>query len=236
MAHRNGWFPDRRDDIIHLGDAWEVQIDLHGTAWGIPPDLTARFKSRLAAAKALLSEVKSAGRNSVNTEQCRLAFRDLELTMQFIKANYFNSPPRTADEVIALLLSLHDGSSTPILPSNVVPGLSLHNTDGHGMLVKLFMDAIPSDRRSADHCFGKWGLKLPGRWATLEEAAADPRLLIRPPTQAADLPMYFSTGRKWHELQFSLADVRLEVFVTVCWQTPRYQDGPYCPIVSRIIA
>jgi hypothetical protein len=32
MAHRNGWFPDRRDDIIHLGDAWEVQIDLHGLA------------------------------------------------------------------------------------------------------------------------------------------------------------------------------------------------------------
>jgi hypothetical protein len=151
--------------------------------------------------------------------------------MQFIKANYFNSPPRTSDEITALLLALHDGSSTPIFPSNVVPGLSLHNTDGHGILVKMFMDAIPSDKRSADHFFGKWGLKIAGRWATLEEAAADPRLLTRPPTQAADLPMYFSTSRKWHELPF-----RLEVYVTVCWQTPRFQDGPYCPIVSRIIA
>jgi hypothetical protein len=49
--------------------------------------------------------------------------------MQFLKANYFNSPPRTADEIIALLLSLHDGSSTPIFPSDIVPGLSLHNTE-----------------------------------------------------------------------------------------------------------
>jgi hypothetical protein len=48
--------------------------------------------------------------------------------------------------------------------------------------------------------------------------------------------MYFSTGRKWYELPFSLADLRLEVYATACWQTPRYQDGPYCPIVSRIIA
>jgi hypothetical protein len=118
----------------------------------------------------------------------------------------------------------------------VAPGLSLHNTDGHGMLIKLFMDAVPSDKRSADHYFGKWGLKLPGRWATLEEAAADPRLLTRPPAQAEDLPMYFSTGRKWYELPFSLADLRLEVYATTCWQTPRFQDGPYCPIVSRIIA
>jgi hypothetical protein len=219
-----------------MAEAWEVQIDLRGQAWGIPQEVITRFKTQLSDTKSRFAEVKSAGRNAVNTEQCRLMFRELGLTMQFIKANYFNSPPRTADEVIALLLSLHDGSSTPILPSDVVPGLSLHNTDGHGMLVKLFMDAIPSDRRSADHYFGKWGLKPVGRWATLEEAAADPRLLTRPPAQAADLPMHFSTSRKWYELPFSLADVRLEVFVTVCWQTPRYQDGPYCPIVSRIIA
>jgi hypothetical protein len=172
----------------------------------------------------------------VNTEQCRIAFRDLELTMQFIKANYFNSPPRTADEVIALLLAPHDGSSTPILPSNVVPGLSLHNTDGHGMLVKLFMDAVPSDKCSADHYFGKWGLKLAGRWATLEEAAADPRLLIRLPNQAADLLIHFSTSRKWYELPFSLADLRLEVYVTACWQTPGFRTGrivPLCRGLSR---
>jgi hypothetical protein len=219
-----------------MAEAWEVQIDLRGQAWGIPQEVITRFKNQLADTKSRFAEVKSAGRNAVNTEQCRLMFRDLGLTMQFIKANYFNSPPRTSDELTALLLSFHDGSSTPIFPSDVVPGLTLHNTDGHSIMLKLFMDAIPSDRRSADHFFGKWGLKPVGRWATPEEAAADPRLLTRPPAQAADLPMYFSTSRKRHELLFSLADLRLEVYVTVCWQTPRFQDGPYCPIVSRIIA
>jgi hypothetical protein len=62
------------------------------------------------------------------------------------------------------------------------------------MLIKLFMDGVPSDRRSADHFFGKWGLKPAGRWATPEEAAADPRLLTRPPNQAADLPAYCRAG------------------------------------------
>jgi hypothetical protein len=236
MPQYNGWFPRRRDGIIHMADAWKVQIDLHGQAWGIPPERITGFNTQLADTKTLFAEVKSAGRSAVNTEQCRAAFRELEITMQFIKANHFNSPPRTSDEITALLLSLHDGTSTPIFPSDVVPGLSLHNTDCHGMLIKLFMDAVPSDKRSADHYFGKWGLKLPGRWAALEEAAAAPRLLIRPPTQAADLSMYFSTGRKWYELPFSLANLRLEVYATACRQTPRFQDGPYCPIVSRIIA
>jgi hypothetical protein len=134
------------------------------------------------------------------------------------------------------LLSIHDGTPTPIDLCDVVPGLSLHNTDGHGILVKLFQDAEPSDRRSADHFFCKWGLKPAGRWATLEEAAADGRLLTRQPVRADDLPQHFSSGRRNNTLPFNLADIGMEFFASACWQTPRNQDGPYCPIVSRIIA
>jgi hypothetical protein len=134
-----------------MAGVWSVQMGLHGPAWGIPQERITGFQNRLAGIKPLFAEVKSAGRNSVNTEQRRILFRELELDMQFIKANYFNPPPRTPDELIALLQSVHGGSWTPILP-------------------------------------------------------------------------------------FGLADLRLELFVTVCWQTPRNQDGPYCPIVSRIIA
>jgi hypothetical protein len=219
-----------------MADAWSGQLDLHGQAWSVPPERITGFKDRLAEAKALFAEVKSAVRNPVNTEQCRVMFRELELAMQFLKANFFNSPPRTADELAALLLAVHDGSSTPILPCTVVPGISLHNTDGHGIFIKLLMDAVPSDKRSADHFFGKWGLKPAGRWASAEEAAADPRLLTRAPSQAADLPMHFSTSRKRYELPFGLADIGLEIYVTACWQTPRNQEGPYCPIVPRLIA
>jgi hypothetical protein len=172
MAHYNGWFPTRRDDIIHMAEAWEVQIDLRGQARGIPQEVITRFKTQLSDTKTRFAEVKSAGRNAVNTEQCRLMFRDLGLTMQFIKANYFNSPPRTSDEITALL-SFHDGSSTPIFPNDVVPGLTLHNTDGHSIMLKLFMNAVPSDRRSADHFFGKWGLK-PAHW-TLGNAGGSRR-------------------------------------------------------------
>jgi hypothetical protein len=236
MPHYTGWFPRRRDDIIHLADAWSGRLDLHGAAWNVPEANIADFKNLLARAKNLLGEVKSGERNPVNTEQCRIAFRELELSMQFLKANFFNAPPRTGDELAALLLPAHDATPTPILPADAVPGLSLHNTDGHGILIKLFTDTAPADPRSADHFFGKWGLKPAGRWAAAEEAAADPRLLTRPPVQAADLPMHFSTGRKRHELQFGLADIGMEAYVTACWQTPRNQDGPCCPIVSRLIA
>ena len=236
MAHREGWFPGRRDDVIHMAEDWDAQLDQHGVDWGVPADKLSGFKSVLAATKTLFAEVQSGARNPVNTEQCRLMFRDLEVSMQFLKSNYFNSPPRTSDEIVALLLSVHDGTPTPIQPSDVVPGVSLHNTDGHGMLVKLFTDAEPSDRRSADHFFGKWGIKPQGHWATNEEAGSDSRVLIREPVRAVDLPQHFSTSRKRHELSFNLSDIGCELFITVCWQTPRNQDGPYCPVISRIIA
>jgi hypothetical protein len=236
MAHYTGWFPTRRDDIIHMADGWETQLDAKGAAWGVGADKIAEFKSQKSAAAAMLAEVKSGGRTRVNTEQCRLLFHELALTMHFLKNNFFNAPPRTNDELISLLLSIHDGTPTPIFPAEVVPGLTLHNTDGHGLLIKLFMDAAPSDVRSADHFFGKWGLKPAGRWAAPEEAAADGRLLTRPPATAEDLPKHFSTSRKKQELAFGLADIGMEAHITVCWQTPRNQDGPYCPIVSRIIA
>ena len=49
MAHKTGWFPARRDGIIHRGGAWSGQTDLHSQAWGIPPDRIAAFKNRPAA-------------------------------------------------------------------------------------------------------------------------------------------------------------------------------------------
>jgi hypothetical protein len=67
-------------------------------------------------------------------------------------------------------------------------------------------------------------------------AGADSRLLTRQPTRPEDLPRYFSTSRKRYDLPFELADAGMEAHVRVCWQTPRNKDGPYCPIVSRIIA
>ena len=215
MAHYTGWFPTRRDDIMHMADTWEGQLDLHGPAWGVPAGTITGFKGQKTAAKTALAEVKSGSRTKVNTEQCRLLFQELGQTMHFLKANFFNAPPRTGDELVALLLSLHDGTPTPIMPGDVVPGLSLHNTDGHGMLVKLFRDAEPSDWRSADHFFCKWGLKPVGRWATLEEAAADGRLLTRQPARADDLPQHFSSGRQKNILPFNLEDIGMEFFARV---------------------
>jgi hypothetical protein len=236
MAYHTGWFPTRRDDILHMADAWEAQLDIKGPAWNVPASRITEFKDIKAAARNLLTEVMSGNRTRVNTEQCRLVFEQLSASMHFLKANYFNSPPRTADEIVALLLAIHDGTPTPILESDVIPGISLHNTDGHGILVRLFRDAEPSDRRSTDHFFCEWGLKPVGRWATAEEAAADGRLLTRQPLRADDLPQHFSTGRQKNTLPFTLADIGMEFFASACWQTPRNQDGPYCPIVSRIIA
>jgi hypothetical protein len=236
MAHYTGWFPTRRDDVIHMADDWEAQLDAKGAAWGVSAAQIAEFKSQKAAAAAMLAEVKSGNRTKVNTEQCRLLFHELSLTMHFLKNNFFNSPPRTNDELVSLLLPVHDGTPTPIAPCDVVPGITLHNTDGHGMLVKLFADAEPSDTRSADHFFCKWGVKPAGRWATQEEAAADGRLLTRQPARADDLPQHFSSGRQKNSLPFNLADIGMEFFTSACWQTPRNQDCPYCPIVSRIIA
>ena len=230
------WLPRSRDALLHMADAWDAELTLHGGTWNVPADKISGFKSQAAAAKTLLAEVKSGNRSPVNTEQCRVCFRELEQTMRFLKNNFFNAPPRTSDEMTALLLHVHDSVTTPIFPGTVVPGLSLHNTDGHGILLKLFTDAEPADKRSADHFFVKWGLKPQGRWATPEEAAQDPRLLVRPPARAEDLPMHVSTSRARHDLPFTLADIGMELHATACWQTPRNQEGPFCAILGKLIA
>jgi hypothetical protein len=191
-----------------MADDWEAQLDLKGGEWGVSEGKIAEFKSRKAAAAAMLAEVKSGGRTKVNTKQCRLLFHELALTMHFLKNNFFNAPPRANDELVALLLSVHDGTPPPIALCDVVPGLSPHNTDGHGMLVKLFRDAEPADGRP----------------------------LTRHPARADDLPQHFSTGRRSNTLPFNPADIGMEFFASACRQTPRNQDGPYCPIVSRLIA
>ena len=194
MPHYNGWLPRKRDDIIHRGDAWNEQIGLRGLAGGIPQERITGFKDRLAQTKALFAEVKTAGRNSINTGQCRVSCGELELEL----------------ELAALLPALRCGSSTPILPRNGAPGLSRHNTGGHGMPVKLFIGGVPPDERNADHCCGKRGRKPAGRWA----AAADSRLIC---------PCAFpraAGGANCYSV----------------WRTPRKQGGPYCPTVPRIIA
>jgi hypothetical protein len=60
------------------------------------------------------------------------------------------------------------------------------------------------------------------------------------PANALEITLFrpeFSRFRAYHkEAAFSLDDLRLEVYATAYWQTPRFQDGPYCPIVSRVIA
>lgn len=229
------WFPSRRDDIIHMADIWARQLEAKGVIWGVALDKIAEFKNLTAAAKALLTEVKSGNRNDTGTEQCGAMFRDLEIAMRFLKESYFNSPPRANSEMAALLLSAPDELSAAILRSDVAPGLSLHNASG-GILCRMFTEAAPADHRSTDHFFIKWGVKPKGRWATGEEAAADGRLLTRLPIRARDLPEHFSTGRKTHTLTFSPADAGMEVYATACWQTPRNEDGPYCPIISKIIA
>jgi hypothetical protein len=83
----------------------------------------------------------------------------------------------------------------------------------------------PADRRSADYFFCKWGMKPARHWATLEEAAADGRLLTRQPVRADDLPQHVSTGRQNNSLPFNLADIEMEFFASACRQTPRNEES-----------
>ena len=65
MAHKTGWFPARRDGIIHRGGAWSGQTDLHSQAWGIPLDRISAFKNQPAAGGiryGVLADPKEPGR------------------------------------------------------------------------------------------------------------------------------------------------------------------------------
>jgi hypothetical protein len=76
-----------------MADAWDAQLTQHGTAWGVAPAAITGFTTQVTTAKTLFAEVKSGNRTPINTEQCRIAFHDLEQIMRFLKNNFLTPRP-----------------------------------------------------------------------------------------------------------------------------------------------
>ncbi|MDR3130861.1 MAG: hypothetical protein LBU18_04875 [Treponema sp.] len=122
MAHRLDWYPNSRDDQLHMAKTWDTVFVAQGPAWGIPPEHITQLASDAQAAETVLDKVKSGERTAAEVVQCNMIFKDMETEARFIKKHYLLMPPLTLADLPALLLPLPDDTHTPVPPPTGQPG------------------------------------------------------------------------------------------------------------------
>jgi hypothetical protein len=221
-----------------LAETWNQVIETQGTAWGIPADKITELKNLTQENKDLLAAVKSSGRTQVNTEQCRIGFKKLEEMMRFFYNNFFNSPPRTGDERIALKLPVKDIHPTKISKPDVEPEVSLTIPTSHAIEFHFRQrdGETSTDSRSLHAYFTRWGLLPKTGTAAPEQSAADPRILTKVPTRPEHLPIVFTTKRVKHRLPLGLEDIGMTLYAATCFLNPEGEPGPYSEIIERVVS
>lgn len=237
MPKNADWLPTTRLEQLEMAKNWNRILAAKGSAWGVPAADGGELQTMITAAQGLLDMAMSADRTATITAQCNEAFDFLKAKMRFIKERYFHVPPLMNDDLISLGLKPKDTARTPIgrpdIQAHITiasPGphiLDLHFHHAEGM--------ISADPRSLDHFLIRWGVMLAAGPATQEQAAADPRLLTKIPSRPEDFPMVLTNKRRTHRMELNLDDSGKILFATACFQNPGGIDGPYCPIISRLI-
>ncbi|MDR1149464.1 MAG: hypothetical protein LBK66_12625 [Spirochaetaceae bacterium] len=125
MAQRLDWYPNSRDDQLHMVKTWNTEFAVKGPTWGIPPQHTTQLVNDAQAAETILDKVKSGERTAADVVQCNMIFKDMETEARFTKKHYLLIPPLTLADYATLLLSLPDEIHTPVSPPTGQPVLTI---------------------------------------------------------------------------------------------------------------
>jgi hypothetical protein len=71
--------------------------------------------------------------------------------------------------------------------------------------------------------------------AQIALAAFQRQELRRIPQSVDELPKGIFTRRRTHTFHFELADSGKIAYFSACYENPKGDPGPYCPIISRVI-
>jgi hypothetical protein len=232
MAEIYRWLPGKREDKLALANNWLEILALKATPWGIPAaevtgpgSLTALTQE----ATTSLTVVKSSERTPVAVTKCRVDFKTLLAKMQYIKKLYFNSPPRTDEDLSALGLKPPDTTHTP----KPTP------TD----LVAFLLSLIPTDH-TVVAAFHIAGSKRRGKGPY---HGAEIRIWVlplgAPPPPTADAAGWRSevcTASPW-EHSFEADEIGCRLYIAMRWENPSVSKdrppakGPWSEIKTIII-
>jgi hypothetical protein len=237
MAQYSDWLPGSRADQIEMAKNWINILTASPEEWNFPPAELTRLTQAEAAAEASLDVVMSAERTAALTAKCNEDFDAMKAVMRDIKDRYFKTPPMDNAALVAFGLKPKDGIRTPVRRPDIQTDIRVSSPGVHQLTLHFSPQAwaVSADPRSLKTYRTRGGIMLPTGPASPEEAAADPRLLTKVPARPEDLPVIIDENRKTHLLNLRVDDTGKTFYYAGCYLNGIHEEGPYCPIQSRLI-
>jgi hypothetical protein len=98
------WYPNSRDEQLHMVKTWNTVFATQGPAWGIPQEHISQLVNDDQAVETILDKVKSGERTAADVVQCNMIFKDMETEVRFIKKHHLLMSPLTLADFPLLLL------------------------------------------------------------------------------------------------------------------------------------
>ena len=231
------WYPNSRDEQLHMVKTWNAVFVTQGQVWGIPPEHTTQLANDAQAAETILDKVKSGERTAADVVQCNMIFKDMETEARFVKKHYLLLPPLTLADFPALLLPLPDETHTPVGPPTGQPFLNVTYPGGpHVLIVHLapLAGTEPPGSRG-DYGYALYRGIMPQGGATLEQAAGIKHYLMKEPLSGGEMLHYRFTRRKKEAVDFDASESGMTAYFCARYENQKGQYGVWGPVVQAII-
>jgi hypothetical protein len=231
------WYPNSRDDQLHLVKTWNTVFAVHGYTWGIPPERMSQLQNDANNAQIILDKVKSGERTPADIVLCNEMFKSMETEARFIKKHFLLIPPLTLADFPTLLLPLPNAAHTPIPTPTGQPALTLTYPGGPHVLavhLSLLHGTQPPDRRG-DYGYALYRGIMPQGGATLEQAASVKHYLMQEPFSGDELLHYRFTRRKKELVDFDANESGMRVYFCARYENQKGEHGIWGPVESAII-
>ncbi|GHU81417.1 hypothetical protein FACS189468_4000 [Spirochaetia bacterium] len=217
-----------------LAHQWAGVLADKASDWSVPAARVTALNGLITTAEEALAKVQDrSSRSHIDSVACQTAFAALKAEMQFLKNNYFNSPPRTAEELAMLGLADHNPPGPIPSPENQVTGKTRPLGDH---LLELRMEIVGDmirDQEASDY-----GKRV---YAAIEDSAnaGAPskygKYLAAPPLSGEDFSWSFFTRRRGEIFDFNEQDRGKKVWFIVHLENAKGDKGPWGPLFWTII-
>jgi hypothetical protein len=234
MRHGKPWLAGGRQERLAMGRLWVRVLTLKASEWNMSSDITDELMVLVTeAGSALLKVMDKAGRTHGDVVHCAAAFKAMVKKMRFIKNNYFQSPPRTEEELE--MLDLHARKIAEVIdaPRNEVREWT-KALDDHLLEVFLKINEVKGqDRPESDH-----GAKLFAAIVDPAKAGTEGRYgkyLAAAPESGLDFSWSMFTQTSTVTFDFDVRDRGKTVWFIAHLGTASGKIGPWGPMFSTII-
>ncbi|GHT82753.1 hypothetical protein FACS1894137_02250 [Spirochaetia bacterium] len=122
MKGHSDWLKGSRAKKLKKAKLWVSVLRVKGSEWGIDAlAVTEPFAALTIRADTALGEVSDKStRTHLAVVHCREVFKELDKRMRFIKNNFFQSPPRTPEDLALVELAERKEAEAVADPKNTV--------------------------------------------------------------------------------------------------------------------